>query len=76
MSEVKHSIGEIRAAAAQGEGFCLVCGKRQDFPDFGESTQTVAQCDGCWEFGVIAAEEVLENLAIVDLDGEEGGEGL
>lgn len=69
----KHTIREIEQAAELDEGFCLGCGHRQEMPDLEGTLQTVAQCEQCWEFCVIAAEEVLENLEIVDLDVE-GGE--
>lgn len=62
----KYTLEEIRAAEAHGEGFCLSCGHRQEAP---QTEQPVTQCEDCWEFAVISAEELLENLEIVDIEG-------
>ena len=44
----------------------LASGHRQEAP---QTEQPVTQCEECWEFAVISAEELLENLEIVDIEG-------
>ena len=58
---------EIAEAAGQGEGFCLVCGHRQDFL---EKRLILGLCHACGEQDVVAA-ELVERVMQLDKGEEE-----
>ena len=60
-----YSRQEIAEAAQDGEGFCLVCGHRQDFL---EKRLVLGLCEGCGEQQVVSAELVER---VFELDAEE-----
>ena len=57
---------EIADAAQQREGFCLVCGHRQDFL---EKRLVLGLCEECGEQEVLNA-EILERAINLEADAE------
>lgn len=63
-----HTLTEVRNAATQDEGFCFVCGTRQDSP---EGRWPFGQCEKCGEYAVIEAATIIKILDILDFEEED-----
>ena len=59
-----HTTAAIDQAAADGDGICLACGELQPFPTW----QFFGICCACDEPEVVAADNILKVLRVVDLD--------
>ncbi len=61
---IHQTVEEVRIAARDGEGFCLHCGARADWPEL--HPHPIVLCEECDRYDVLSAVDVLRVLELVE----------